>query len=224
MASPDHARAAVGASTAFGLAVLVFAQIGCGGDGGSSCGTFTPCGGNVVGRWNVTDSCVSASAPPMVSGCQTQDVDASGLKMSGGSTFNADMTYSSEITVSGSVSATVPASCLMQAGITLTCEQVNALFLLSLIDNPDAPFSALSCTKAGSGCRCALTLKPTTGPVQGTYTTAGTLLTLTGADGSSDSSDYCVSGNKLQLKPSMMAGMGQMGGMDVTGLVVFTKQ
>lgn len=203
-----------------GLAVLAVGQLGCGGDGGNSCGTFTPCGGNVVGRWNITQSCISA-AEMMTAECPGQQVDSSGLKMSGSTTFNADMTYAGQVTISGSMSTTIPASCLMQDGITVTCEQLNAFFQLSLQEDPEAPFSAVSCSKAGSGCRCSFTFKATSSSEQGTYATAGNVLTLTSSDGDAESSDYCVSGNKLQVKPTMMAGMGEM---DISGLVVFTKQ
>jgi hypothetical protein len=183
-----------------------------------SCESFAACGGNVVGNWTITSSCLSGNISDV--SCPGAIVDVSGLSIAGAASFNSDMTYTSQSTLSGSMKTTLPPACLMQGDLTLTCEQYQQL-LMQVIPDPESPFSGFSCKTSGSNCDCTFTFKATPSSEQGTYATAGNVLTMTAADGSSEADDYCVSGDKLQLKPMAMASMMDM---DLTMVLTLTKQ
>jgi hypothetical protein len=202
--------------------MLPIVLAGCGG-GGKSCAGFTACGGNAVGNWKITGTCLSGNPEPDES-CPEGTADASGLTITGNIMLNSDMTYSSQTTVGGSMKMTVPPSCLMQGGITVTCDQLQQVLQLSVAD-PESPFSAATCKSAGSNCACTFTFKSTPSTEQGTYATAGNVMTVTPSGGTPETQDYCVSGTKLQLKsPSMSMSMGGMMNMELTGILTLTKQ
>lgn len=210
-----------GRTAAVGLALFLATTVGCGGDGGGgSCGTFTPCGGDVVGSWSASDFCFSGS--PFDIECPGATVDASGLTFMGTLALNADMTYSEQGTAGGSMVMTFSPACFMEEGITPTCAQLDAGLAFSAAD-PESPFSAASCTTAGSNCRCSFTMRPTAINEAGTYMTSGSVITSTSADGTADVNDYCVSGNRLQLRFPAMS-MGMMGMVDMGGTITYTKR
>jgi hypothetical protein len=117
--------------------VLVMATIGCdssrggsasGGKGGSSstggglggavvpkdCPNETPCGGDVVGTWKVTSSCLSLSGDMDVElaslGCKTVPVTGS-LDVSGTWTANGNGTYTDNTTPSSATKAAQGTGC-----------------------------------------------------------------------------------------------------------------
>ncbi|MBC8132413.1 MAG: hypothetical protein H7X95_05475 [Deltaproteobacteria bacterium] len=185
---------------------------GCGGGGAGTCGGFTPCGGNVVGDWTITESCLdsTSSADP---DCPGATSSFSNFQVQGSMNLAANMTYTSSISFSGSASVSLPNSCLMRPGVTFTCEQLNSLYGLILAD-PTSPVSAASCRAAGTNCACAFTFRPTPTPTidTGTYRTSGTTLTTTPSGEAPSSNDYCVAGNHMNVKSKVMAmaGMGAM--------------
>src|SRR5258708_28850460 len=77
---------------------------GCGGSGGT-CGNTAACGGDVMGTWKITSSCISVDTSSMTlnTGCAGETATGSGFKITGTITFNADMTYSSSSTLTGNV-------------------------------------------------------------------------------------------------------------------------
>ena len=99
---------------------------GCGSSGGT-CGNTAACGGAIAGTWTITSSCVSESASMVDSQCPSATASSSALTITGSITYNADGTYSSTSTVSGSIEVTLPPSCLTMNGVTLTCDQLNQL-------------------------------------------------------------------------------------------------
>jgi len=165
----------------------------CGG-GSGSCGKVAPCGGDVVGNYNITSACLTLSSMDMpLEGCPGATVNASGIRVSGSASFNADMTYTLNETISASASETIPASCLTMNGITLTCQQLDQAIQQLVTENPGV-FQSAHCAGASS-CTCSFTLAPVTTNSSGTYTTSGTTLTLSGGGGG----EYCVQGNELHL-------------------------
>ena len=177
---------------------------GTAGTGGPSCPNGAPCGGSVVGTWNVTSSCLNLSGALDISlvgldprTCKSASISGS-INVSGTWTANANGTYTDGTTTTGSATVQLEAGCLILSGTTVTCTGIQAP--LSAVG-----FSDVSCANAatGGGCTCTgtvnhmgsigwMTLDPQT---NGNYTTSGNTLTLDGMA----NYGYCVSGDKLTL-------------------------
>lgn len=146
-------------------------------------------------------------------GCAGITSETKDIAMSGTVAYNGDKTYQASVTVTGTVVVTVPASCLTQQGVTLTCAQLQQ----SLESNAaDEGYQSATCTDSG-GCTCTMKLAPEVQATNGTYSTSGGTLTQIEAGGTPDDSAYCVKGTKLTLSPE-----GTMS--SVTGSIVLTKQ
>jgi hypothetical protein len=192
-------------------------QSGSGGE--ASCDNVTPCGGDVVGTWNATSSCLKVTGEldlvPFGVGCTSAPVTGS-LQVSGTWTANSDGTYSDNTSTSGEEQFTLTPDCLNVSGTTTTCERISGAL-------GSIGYSAVTCTDAGSGgCDCSATVEQTGGigvvsmslSSSGTYTTADNVIT------TSDETQYsyCVSGNTMTMSlPNTKKGT-------VTGTVVFQKQ
>lgn len=178
---------------ALGMVASFFVSA-CGGssDGSGSCGTTAACGGDIVGTWTITSSCLNASMPDM--DCPGATIGSSTLKVTGTATYNADLTYSHTGTISGTAAFTIPASCLMSQGTTVTCDQLNQFFAAAPI-----PGVTIHCTGSTS-CSCTETATNADASESGTYTvTAAGTLTETTTDGDDTVSDYCVKGTTLNV-------------------------
>src|SRR5438105_3562460 len=82
------------------------AMSGCGGDAATGgCNAVRPCGGSVVGDWQIVDSCIQfPSSLPADSFCPTGTIDnASTANLSGSISYAADLTYSLALTVSATL-------------------------------------------------------------------------------------------------------------------------
>jgi hypothetical protein len=203
-------------ATFVGVLALAFVS-SCGGSGGGTCSNSAACGGNIVGTWKITSSCVTASEQMFDMSCPGASVSSTNLTVTGSVTYMADLTYTSNFTSSGSVTVTLPASCLMSQGITVTCDQLNQIFA----SDPTTP-PGTHCSNAGSGCACTVVEMNQTSTDTGTYTTtpAG-LLTETAAGGTPDQSDYCVKDTTLTVSPH--AGSSMMGA-GISGTITLSKQ
>ena len=194
--------------------LLAVAAAGCGSSAGT-CGNTAACGGAIVGTWTITSSCVTEGASMLDSQCPTATASSSNLTINGTVTYNADGTYSSTSTASGSIYVTLPPSCLTTNGVTLTCDQLNQLFQ----SNP-TPGVTLNCTGT-TGCACTETIASQTGSETGTYTTtAAGLLTDTPSGGTASQTDYCVKGTTMTQSPH--AGSAMMG-QNISGTITLTK-
>lgn len=192
---------------------------GCDGSSGGTCASAAACGGDIVGSWKVTSSCIDLDLSGMDSGfdCDGVTTRASGFKVTGDITYRADGTFSRNSTVTGNVVVTIPSACLVTNGITLTCAQIQQASASNLADE----YTSIKCS-GSSSCTCTAALAPVTSTATGTYsTTAAGLLTETDAGGAPEQSDYCVKGSTL-TESSHADGM--MGQADVTGTVTLTKQ
>lgn len=182
-----------------------------------------PCGGSVVGTWKATTSCVNNTTMSMDSGCTTARFTAYNTKIDGTLAFNADLTYSTQATLTGSVTINLPAECLTFNGITFTCDQFDQIFQMQVQSSPDM-FQSARCVAAGSACNCTLALAAQTIAESGTYTTAGTTLTETPTGGAAHGGEYCVQGNELHAIQTMPVAMGSMGMAMITSDLVAVKQ
>jgi hypothetical protein len=183
------------------------------GSGSASCSGDTTCGGDVVGTWKIDAACVSSSADTtgMTDTCPGASLDTSGSTITGTFTFGADNTYSSSLVEGGTFHYTIPNSCLTMNGQTATCAQLGMAFT-----SAGDTFSSSSCKTSGNNCLCDLGTKPQTTTESGTYTVAGSALTMTSSTGDVSTSSFCASGNKLHVAEMDM-------GMSV-GTIVATKQ
>jgi len=180
----------------------------CGGDGGGGgggCGMVAGCGGSVVANWQVVESCGNGSVTP--EGCPTATVDTTGITYGGNINMQANMTFSSTLTMGGSIKLTYPKMCLMQGGVTLSCADLTTALQSGAMMDPDSPIQSGSCAAAGDGCACTMTLKPQSMSETGTYMTSGNVLSMDGASGM-EMFDYCVKGSNLHLRGSMPLPMG----------------
>ena len=189
-----------------------------GGGGEASCSNVLPCGGDLVGTWAVTSSCLNVTGAVDMSiiavGCRSAPVTGS-LHVSGTWTANANGTYSDKTTTSGSDQLTLPASCLQVSGTTTTCKAIGPVLQI-------LGYDSVSCTSTtNGGCTCPATIKQTGGlgmlstdpQTSGKYTTSGNVVTTDGYL----SYSYCVSGNKMAWTP-------QSTSPTITGTVLFQKQ
>jgi hypothetical protein len=177
---------------------------GCGGDdSGGTCGEASKCGGDIVGSWKITSTCLTLDAAPMMPsmGCDGATFAADDIAATGGVTYRPDQTYTATVTMTGNMAISLPASCLAQGGITLTCAQVEES--LKGQSSPAVGFASSSCKAAnGGGCACTVPLTATTTNTEGTYSTSGGVVTQTPNGNAPEDSNYCVQGSTLTLSPA----------------------
>jgi hypothetical protein len=184
---------------------------GAGGTGGSgaSCPSVSPCGGNIVGTWKVTQSCVTATDDLSNTGSGCPGASAVLDFMYGGTiTYNADQTFDSTITVSEVAHEHFPSGCMP---FGLTCQQLGQSAM-------DAGVGSCS-TDAQGGCTCDATTTLATTTPNGTYSVSGSRTTSTSAAGKTSTGSYCVQGSVLYVIPDPGDG-----GLTATGEIVLAKQ
>lgn len=194
------------------MALALAGLAGCGG-GDKSCVGGAACGGTIApGRYKISSFCAAVSGTQMVQGCSAGiSIDLSGISFTGTMTFNADKTYQTDTTGSGTFSETIPTQCLGGGG-SVDCSKLAE----GALSDPDTAmtFSAITCSGT-TACACIFTLKPQHEMASGTYSTSGTTLTLTSAAGEPDSGGYCATPTQLTLTSDMgmtgMMGMPEMG-------------
>ena len=197
--------------------VFLLGLVACGGTSNGSddgsCGQSSACGGDITGNWKVTSSCLKLELDTGAMNCPGLRQEVKQVSTSGTVSYNSDKTYNASLAVTGLVEMNVPASCLTQQSVTLTCAQLQQ----SLPSGAGAgAFQSVSCS-GSSGCTCLLELAPQNTTSSGTYSTSGGTVTQTEAGGTPDDSEYCVKGNTLALS----AGDSDP---SVSGWVVLTKQ
>jgi hypothetical protein len=180
---------------------------------GSSCGGD---GGDLVGTWNVTSSCLTLSGDWDVSllvGCKTVPVTGS-LHVDGTWTANGNGTYTDNTTTKGSITFPLSDSCLTVSSTPVECSKIASGFTA-------VGWKTATCSKDASGqCNCSATAEQPGGigvvsswaSNSGTYTTSGSGLNV---DDDVDYS-YCVSGSSLTLTPKPTI-------LPVTGTIVLQK-
>jgi hypothetical protein len=178
------------------------------------CANGSPCGGSVVGVWNVASSCLEMSGEMDTSGvslgCLTVPVTGS-LQTMGKFTANADGTYLDETSTIGSISFPLDVTCLSVSNVTVGCDKIGNAF--------DAMgWDTVTCTDATGTCLCTGTTVQEGGfgairtytEETGTYTVDGSTLTAANATYS-----FCTSGDTLTVTPQ---------GSALTGTVTFQRE
>ena len=144
--------------------------------------------------------------------CPTATLSNAMYVPTGTLTFDAALNYTASITMALSFHMNIPASCLSGT----TCADVNAG--IQSVVGTDGIQSA-TCTGSGS-CTCVITGVTDIEDSAGTYTAAGTTLTLNATSGGNgDSGPYCVKGSSLHLISVDMS----MAMAKITGDIVLTK-
>jgi len=174
---------------------------------GASCGNVTPCGGNVVGSWTVSGSCLKLSGEldlgALGAGCPTAPISGS-LQVSGTWTANANGTYSDKTVTTGDAVFELAPACLLISSTPVKCDGAGSLLGAGL------GYSSVVCTpKAEGGCSCAATIHqegglglPSVAPTHdGTYTSANNQLALTLDVGGPATYPSCVASGVLTLSP-----------------------
>jgi len=191
--------AAVASLVCLGSAALV----GCGGgdDGpGATCGQVQPCGGDLVGRWNMVASCADRAAltsqyamEAMTSWCPIQTLRNFSLSVSGSFVFNSDLTYSVSLVLGGVVDVNVPAACLAGS----SCAALTASLQAAIAGGTAPGLVSASCA-GSSDCVChQVTSVPQS--EAGSYTTTETVLNLVPTGGTAQPTNYCVKENTLHF-------------------------
>lgn len=174
-----------------------------GGGAGGGCSDVAPCGGEVVGTWSVSSSCLTVTGQLDPSGffgttCPAIPVQGS-LHVSGTWTANPDGTYVDDTTTTGTEQLALGSGCLSFSGTSLTCDQVSGAVQVM-------GYSSVTCTSAaGGGCSCSATIAQHGGlgwvspdpQTTGTFTADDGAVTL---DGHSPYAS-CASGTKMTWTP-----------------------
>lgn len=192
-----------------------------GAGGGASCTNAPGCGGDVVGSWSVTASCLELSGDADVStiglGCASIPVMGY-LEVTGTWTAYAGGTYLDETVTSGEALLEMPESCRSISGTVIECRQMgDALELMG--------YTSVACIPVtGGGCSCEAVIEQHGGMgvisiipgTSGEYTVAGNVLS-TVSDAPAEY-EYCASGTELSMHPiTSTAGT-------VTGTIELSKQ
>jgi hypothetical protein len=160
------------------------------GNGPVDC-SFTACGGDPEGTWQIANACISGDSAdsPFGDKCAegTFDVD---VKADGTLTV-ANGRYTWNLTVQGDLTLNVPASCVdaLSGGTATSC------------DDFAGDSGETTCTGTlAAGCACTQKGEPDTNASTGTIEVNGTQIVGT-EDGETpgEPSDFCVKGNSLKL-------------------------
>jgi hypothetical protein len=180
---------------------IVVALVG-GSSGGASCGTFTPCGGSVVGTWKVTTLCLDFTTSTSTT-CPDESVSEA-IQPSGTITFTSSGTYSVAVVMNGSAKFGYPSTCLGNLG--MTCAQIDSA--LQKEGATDAGVSGSCASGAAGSCTCSEKVTNAASSETGTYTTTGSSIAMISSSSTSsqEPTEYCVQGNKLTLHSTNTAG------------------
>lgn len=173
-----------------------------GGPTGGTCSAFTPCGGSVVGTWDVQQFCATGSGPLELEGCPSATAALDSVTATGSVTYNADLTTTGNVAFTGVMKATIPMSCLNGQ----TCAQLES-GLKAELTNPAGDFTSAACTGNTTACVCMLGLKSMQVTEPGTYLTNGNNLVSRNAAGEEDTVEYCASATELRVRTPMTTGM-----------------
>jgi len=194
------------------------------------CSNVTPCGGDVVGTWDVTSSCLTVRGDMDLSylgldRCESVSVTGS-LDVTGTWTAGADGTYSDNTTTTGTETLELLGSCLRISGTCTTCSRIGAALTsvgYASVTCEEDPNSELS-SECGLGCTCSATVDQAGGlgvapmhpSASGTHTVAGGTLTITAGE---QEYAYCVSASTLTVTPLSTDTTGTL-----TGTIVLQRQ
>ena len=167
----------------------------------ASCEEVTPCGGDVVGTWTATSSCliVTGELDSAMIGMTCASVPVTGhLNVGGTWTANPDGTISDNTVTVGVEQFTLAPDCLVISSTPVTC--TGAASVITALG-----YSSVDCVAtADGGCDCSANVDQSgaigvisyMASTRGSYTTSGSVLTTDITPYS-----YCVAEHTLTLSP-----------------------
>ena len=190
----------------------------------ASCDSPTAaCGGDVVGTWMVTSSCLNITGELDLSsigaGCAVGTITESTLEVTGSMTFGADGSVMDNTTTTGTMAVDLPYECREISGTVVTCDRlapvISSTFGYASAECADDPASTDAETAA---CKCTATTDQGGAPGfvskdasdSATYTATDTTLSLTYFDPVDYS--YCVAEDILTMTPPTMNVTGTLAG------------
>jgi hypothetical protein len=170
---------------------------------GPDCTAAYPCGGSLIGVWNLSNICLSNVQNPFAVQCPSVTNFQMSATVNGTLEFRADGTYSAGMTTSATDRFSIPTTCLGGLDCAGYQSRLNQL----------AAAGTATCTGTATGgatgCDCQYTLSQTDSG-GGTYTVSGTTVTLTKAGTFTASTrSYCVQGNNLFVQNTATTGTVQ---------------
>src|SRR5947208_829705 len=127
---PMHKRPLSISNLALLSTLLAATAAACGGtssNGGNMTCTGAACGGDVVGNWHASSTCIDQATVNMeflaaiMGDCPTASLTNVKVTPGGTMTFGADLTYTAALTQAISMTENIPMSCIQGA----TCAQLN---------------------------------------------------------------------------------------------------
>ncbi len=190
----------------------------CSGSSGTSCGAVAPCGGDVVGSWAITSSCLSPSGmfatEKQAFFTQFCAGGAGGTTDAGSSAVKNDVasaSWTGTWSFNGTMSYTV--SILATVHETFSCDDGEACTALDTeIKAAQANYATLQsagCSAGGGGgCTCSVEWSSLNNEA-GTYGSSGTALSLAPAGGLPTAQiGYCVQGDTMHWIPTTSVAAG----------------
>jgi len=188
----------------------------------NDCDNVTACGGDIVGTWNVSSSCLKISGPldmsPLGLGESCNATVTGELSVTGTWTVVADGTYIDNTVTSGTETIELSSDCKSISGTVTQCDRISS------------PLSAggyadLTCTdnNATGGCTCTAVINQQGGGGIGiapgyprenefysiTESSAGSTITV---EAGKQEYAYCVSDNTMRITPVSTGATGTVTG------------
>jgi hypothetical protein len=163
----------------------------------ATCLQAQPCGGDVVGSWDLAALCVSRAADERMfadslvgSACPTQALGSVTRGAVGTFVFNADLTFSTSTVLTNETTINIPASCLSG----LTCADLTVLPQSEVDAGLRPGVDSIACA-GSSGCVCSQVSSPSQVSETGTYAITGSVLNLTATTSATETFEYCIQGD-----------------------------
>jgi hypothetical protein len=198
-----------------------------GGISGGTCAVGKACGGDVVGTWDVSSSCLNYSGYADISYLGLTCIPNTALitgsvAVTGTLTLNANGKYTDKTVTKGSESWVLDRSCLILSGTKVSCSAIGTVFSGSL---SGFGYESFQCVDAVSGgCNCQGTINQPGGlgllsndmSPTGSYKVNGNTLNM----GDLSRYSYCVNGTSMTMVPNPDT---TYGATPYTGTVVLQK-
>ena len=157
---------------------------------------FAPCGGDIVGRWQIVSACSPEPAQSLAPDCPAGTITITASSISGWYEFVSDGTAVYDGSASRSVVMRQPNDCLPVA----TCDEYEDVLWEQFAD-VDAPATiTVTCAQQNNDCRCDLSSDFPPMTRTGTYQVQGAELTIALTDGEPTVMPYCVTGDTLVIR------------------------
>jgi hypothetical protein len=183
--------------------------------GTPSCPSGSPCGGDVVGTWNVQSSCLALSGQLDMTAygleCTTATVQGGSLTVTGTFTANSDGTFADATTTKGNIQFALPSECLHLSGTTTDCgrlaDVISVQMNYTVACNTDSSTGGCSCsgtqTAGQTGGLGVLSSNPLTAD---DLATSGSTFTISQGGRYATPYAYCASTNQLTITPQPAKG------------------